>query len=134
VLVTALAVTAAAAFPDGLAAMRDGTAGSGPVALTTVAAGATALAGVVNNLPALLVGLRGVTAPSWPAWSWILGVSLGPVLSPLGSLANLLWWQALTSAGVPFRLRSWLRVGWRVGFPALATAVATLVVERAVFG
>lgn len=61
-------------------------------ALLGIAAVAAVLSNVVNNLPAVLVMLPLVTA-SGPAavLAVLIGVNIGPNLTYVGSLANLLW-------------------------------------------
>ena len=62
------------------------------LALLGIAAVAAVLSNIVNNLPAVLVLLPLVTA-SGPAavLAMLLGVNIGPNLTYVGSLANLLW-------------------------------------------
>jgi arsenical pump membrane protein len=94
--------------------------------LARTAGVAAAGANVVNNLPALLVALpvtgRGVT-PS--LWAVLLGVNMGPVLVVTGSLASLLWLDALHRLGVPVRARDFSRIGAQVGLPAALAGVGT---------
>ncbi len=66
--------------------------GQGLPALLGIAAVAAVLCNVVNNLPAVLVLLPLVT-PAGPAavLAVLIGVNVGPNLTYVGSLANLLW-------------------------------------------
>ena len=66
--------------------------GQGLVALLGIAAVAALLSNVVNNLPAVLV-LLPLVAPVGPAavLAVLIGVNIGPNLTYVGSLANLLW-------------------------------------------
>ena len=66
--------------------------GHGLLALLGIAAVAAVLSNVVNNLPAVLVLLPLVT-PAGPAavLAVLIGVNIGPNLTYVGSLANLLW-------------------------------------------
>ena len=59
-------------------------------ALLGIAAVAALLANVVNNLPAVLVLLPLVTGPA-AVLAVLIGVNVGPNLTYVGSLANLLW-------------------------------------------
>ncbi|MFL6082644.1 MAG: SLC13 family permease [Mycobacterium sp.] len=92
--VLCLGVVVAAVMLNGLdAAMRDVLpAGDTLPALLGIAAVAALLSNVVNNLPAVLVLLPLVTA-SGPAavLAVLIGVNVGPNLTYVGSLANLLW-------------------------------------------
>jgi arsenical pump membrane protein len=92
--VLCLGVVVAAVMLNGLdGAMRDVLpSGSGLLALLGIAAVAALLSNVVNNLPAVLV-LLPLVAASGPAavLAVLIGVNVGPNLSYVGSLANLLW-------------------------------------------
>jgi arsenical pump membrane protein len=92
--VLCLGVVVDAVMLNGLdGAMRDVLpAGDTLPALLGIAAVAALLSNVVNNLPAVLVLLPLVTA-SGPAavLAVLIGVNIGPNLTYIGSLANLLW-------------------------------------------
>ena len=72
-------------------------------------AGGAVSANVLNNLPAILVGLTQVSVRS-RVWPLLLGVNLGPSLVLTGSLAGLLW-QAGARAGRGRGRRPALRPG-----------------------
>ena len=121
--VLCLGVVVAAVMLNGLdAAMRDVLpVGDTLPALLGIAAVAAALSNVVNNLPAVLVLLPLVTAAGPAAvLAVLIGVNVGPNLTYVGSLANLLWRSAV---------RRDIRVGFveftRIG---LLTTPITLVV------
>ncbi|CAA0081100.1 Arsenical pump membrane protein [Mycolicibacterium vanbaalenii] len=66
--------------------------GTGLLSLLGIAAVAAVLSNVVNNLPAVLVLLPLVTVAGAPAvLAVLIGVNIGPNLTYVGSLANLLW-------------------------------------------
>lgn len=122
IFVLCLGVVVAAVMRNGLeSAMRDAIPeGQGLAALLGIAAVAAVLSNVVNNLPAVLV-LLPLVAPIGPAavLAVLIGVNIGPNLTYVGSLANLLW-------------RSVVRRDMRVGFAefsraGLVTAPLTLV-------
>lgn len=70
--------------------------GEGLLALLTVAAVAAVLANVVNNLPATLALLPvAVAVGPGAVLAVLVGVNIGPNLTYVGSLANLLWRRAL---------------------------------------
>ena len=57
----------------------------------------------------------------------LAGVNFGPVLLVTGSLASLLWLDAMGRLGVPVSARDFTRVGWRVGLPAaIAGGIVTV--------
>jgi arsenical pump membrane protein len=74
---------------DLMAAIAEPTLGAG-VATTGVAA---ALANVVNNLPAYLIIAPAATGDQ--IYNVLVGVNAGPMLTPLGSLATVLWLHLL---------------------------------------
>jgi arsenical pump membrane protein len=121
--VLCLGVVVDAVMLHGLdAAMRDVLpSGTGLFALLGIAAVAAVLSNVVNNLPAVLVLLPLVAASGTAAvLAVLIGVNLGPNLTYVGSLANLLW-------------RGVIRRDMRAGFVefsliGLFTVPATLVV------
>jgi arsenical pump membrane protein len=96
--VLALGVVVRSLMVNGLdAAVRDLLPpGSGLLTLLVLAAVAAALANVVNNLPAVLV-LLPLVAPSGAAavLAVLVGVNIGPNLTYVGSLSNLLWRRVL---------------------------------------
>ena len=82
-------------------------------------------ANVANNLPALLVAVPALgPRPSPALWSVLLGVNMGPVLLATGSLASLLWLDALGRLGVAVKARDFSIAGLRVGLPALVAGTA----------
>ena len=95
------------------ATLRSAADGHGPLATAAVAAGA---ANAVNNLPAYLALERVVPAPNLLAV--LVGVNLGPLITPWGSLATLLWAERCRAAGV--------RVPWTTFAVAGAVLVTLL--------
>ena len=76
--------------------------GTGLPALLWIAAVAAMLSNVVNNLPAVLVLLPLVAAMGPPAvLAMLIGVNVGPNLTYVGSLANLLWRNVVRTSDVP---------------------------------
>ncbi len=114
VLVTGLFFVVEALGPLGLdAALGSVAAGHGRLATAAVAAGA---ANAVNNLPAYLALERAV--PGRDLLAVLVGVNLGPLVTPWGSLATLLWAERCRAAGV--------RVPWTVFAAAGAVLVTVL--------
>ncbi len=105
-----------------------------PLALVGVGAVATAVANVINNLPALLLALDGVHHASWGFWAWLLGVNVGAVLLPIGALANLLWLRILRADEVRVGFRRYVGITLPVAGPAVVAALVTLGLERLVTG
>lgn len=84
---------------------------------------------LVNNLPAgLIAGAAVQTAhvPEKVAGAVLIGVDLGPNLSVTGSLATILWLTAIRREGQDVSFWSFLKLGALVMPPALALALAGL--------
>ncbi|MGW4100571.1 SLC13 family permease [Mycobacterium sp. NPDC004974] len=89
-------------------------------ALLGLAAVAAVLANVVNNLPAVLV-LLPLVAGAGPGalLAVLIGVNVGPNLTYVGSLSNLLWRNVVHREGLPAKFTEFSRIG-------LATVPLTL--------
>lgn len=124
VFVLALGVVVRAVVDNGLGDRMGAVlpSGSGLAALLGVAAVAAVLANVVNNLPATLV-LVPLVVPSGPVavLAVLIGVNIGPNLTYVGSLSNLLWRRVLRRYDVPAGVGEYTRLG-------LCTVPATLLV------
>ncbi|SFV06850.1 arsenite efflux membrane protein ArsB [Methylobacterium sp. 174MFSha1.1] len=84
---------------------------------------------LVNNLPAGLIAGAAVQAAHVPekvAGAVLIGVDLGPNLSVTGSLATILWLTAIRREGQDVSFWSFLKLGALVMPPALALALAGL--------
>ena len=70
------------------------------------------LANLVNNIPATLILLPvAVSLGTGPVLAMLVGVNVGPNLTPAGSLATLLWRRILRAAGVELAIREFLELG-----------------------
>ena len=87
-------------------------------------------ASVVNNLPALLVGLAFTTQDT--VWPFLAGLNFGPILWTHGSLAGLLWLDIVRAHGLDVSPLDYARVGFKVGLPALSAAGVIVVATGAV--
>jgi arsenical pump membrane protein len=101
--------------------------GSTLPALLAIAAVAAVLANVVNNLPATLV-LVPLVAPSGPVaiLAVLIGVNIGPNLTYVGSLSNLLWRGVLRRQNVEASIAEYTRLGVCTVPTALVAAVLAL--------
>ncbi|AWI90635.1 arsenic transporter [Methylobacterium sp. DM1] len=109
-----------------------GRAAQGDPAATAWAGGALVAFGsnLVNNLPAGLLAGAAVQAAHVPekvAGAILIGVDLGPNLSVTGSLATILWLTAIRREGENVSAWAFLKLGVLVMPPALALALATLI-------
>jgi arsenical pump membrane protein len=84
---------------------------------------------LMNNLPAGLIAGTAVQVANTPeriTSAILVGVDLGPNLSVTGSLATILWLNALRREGLEVGAWSFLKLGVLVMPPALALALASL--------
>lgn len=109
--------------------------GSGLPALLAIAAIAALLANVVNNLPATLV-LLPLVAPGGPVaiLAVLVGVNIGPNLTYVGSLSNLLWRRVLRQHGVDAGVGEYTRLGACTVPASLVVAVLALWASARVLG
>jgi arsenical pump membrane protein len=100
---------------------------SGLPGLLLIAAVAAVLSNVVNNLPATLV-LLPLVAPSGPVaiLAVLIGVNIGPNLTYVGSLSNLLWRRVLRQHEVEAGVGEYTRLGLCTVPPAVVVAVLAL--------
>jgi arsenical pump membrane protein len=98
--------------------------------LLAVAGVSAVLANAVNNLPATLI-LVPITAAAGtgPLLAMLIGVGIGPNLTPAGSLATLLWRRVLAADGIHPPLREFVTVGALSALPGMALATAALWME-----
>lgn len=126
--VLCLGVVVAAVMRNGLetAMQRVLPDGQGLLALLGIAAVAAVLSNVVNNLPAVLVLLPLVT-PVGPAavLAVLIGVNVGPNLTYVGSLANLLW-RSVVRRDMNPSFAEFSRIGLATTPPVLIASVLAL--------
>ncbi|KUI41250.1 arsenic transporter [Mycobacterium sp. IS-1590] len=108
--------------------------GHGMLALLGIAAVAAVLSNVVNNLPAVLVLLPLVSAAGPGAvLAVLIGVNIGPNLTYVGSLANLLW-RSVVRREMTTSATEFSRVGLCTVPVTLVAAVAGLWAGLRLFG
>ncbi|QQP96625.1 arsenic transporter [Lysobacter enzymogenes] len=92
-----------------------------------------ALASVMNNMPATLVGALAIDAAQAPAltrelmvYANVVGNDLGPKFTPIGSLATLLWLHVLAGKGQRIGWGAYMKVGLALTPPVLLAALLAL--------
>ncbi len=110
-------------------------AGSSLPSLLAIAGIAAVLSNVVNNLPAVLV-LLPLVAGSGPAavLAVLIGVNIGPNLTYVGSLANLLWRSAVHREGMAAGFAEFSLIGLLTVPLTLAASVLALWAGIKLFG
>ncbi|MCR6502064.1 arsenic transporter [Shinella sp. CPCC 101442] len=99
---------------------------SGPVAVGALVALVTNL---VNNLPAGLVAggvVHSAQGSDTMAGAVLIGIDLGPNLSITGSLATILWLNALRREGIEMTAWAFMKLGAIVMTPALLASLLVL--------
>lgn len=100
-------------------------------ALLGVAFGTALGANLVNNVP-MIAALIGLLAHAQPAarqplaLAAVLGANLGPVVTPFGSLATLLWLTIVRRKGEQLSALDYMKVGVLTAPPVLLGATLTL--------
>jgi len=91
------------------------------------------LSSVMNNMPTVMVNALAIHATGVHAaprlalaLANVVGSDLGPKITPIGSLATLLWLHVLERRGVRITWGYYLRVGILLTVPVLAVTLASL--------
>lgn len=96
------------------------------------------LSAAVNNLPATLIGVLALReAPHvgpTAIYAILLGVDIGPKLTPYGSLATLLWMGILARNGISISWRRYFMENWWIALLTLGAAFLGLLASSALLG
>jgi len=110
---------------DHLAALYAAT----PLPIATVGAVAAVGSALIDNHPMAMLGYLAIERTGGDTvitLAALVGGDLGPRLSPIGSLAGLLWLSTLRRQGVQISVGQFARVGLLVTIPSLAASLAML--------